>query len=360
MDERMKILHIAQIENKPWLGTVAVIPKHVKHQSEFADIGFLNVSNIIFDAVKKQQIIFKSPFDVTKLPKPFNSPDLVVFHEVYKPEYLKIAKNLRKHKVPYIIMPHGSLTKEAQKKKHLKKLAANFLFFNRFIRGAEAIQYLSEREANTTCFNNRKLIGTNGTDMPKERKKSFNTDKLRFTYIGRWDCYHKGLDLMVRAIARKKDVLIKSGCTFEIYGPDQFGEGDKLRQLIQENGIADLVFLKTGVFAEEKKKVLLDSDVFIQTSRFEGMPMGILEALSYGIPVLITQGTTLGDLVERYNAGWVAETSVESIADALEKLVDERNGLAERSRGAIALVQDNFEWNKIAFDTIEKYKREVE
>lgn len=359
MDERMKILHIAQIENKPWLGTVAVIPQHVKHQSEFADVGFLNVSNVIFDEIEKYQIIFKSPFDIKKLPEPFDLPDLVVFHEVYKPEYLKISKNLRKNKVPYIIVPHCSLTKEAQKKRHLKKLVANFLFFNKFIRGAKAIQYLSEREAASSHFKNKKIIATNGIDMPVEKKTEFGGGKLRFTYIGRWEHYQKGLDLMLSAIARKKNFLIKSGCTFEIYGPDQFGEGDKLRQLIQENGVADLVYLKAGVFAEKKKKVLLDSDVFIQTSRFEGMPMGILEALSYGIPVLITQGTTLGDLVERYNAGWVAETSVEAIADALEKLVDERNGLAEKSRGATTLVQDNFEWNKIAFDAIEKYKREV-
>ena len=73
--------------------------------------------------------------------------------------------------------------------------------------------------------------------------------------------------------------------------------------MINDYGINGLVHLRREVEGSEKESVLIGSDVFIQTSRFEGMPMGILEAMSYGIPVLITEGTTLGEYVKEYNGG---------------------------------------------------------
>lgn len=44
--------------------------------------------------------------------------------------------------------------------------------------------------------------------------------------------------------------------------------------------------------------VLLQTDLFIQTSRHEGMPMGLLEALSIGVPCLVTVGTSLGHIIK--------------------------------------------------------------
>ena len=38
------------------------------------------------------------------------------------------------------------MTKQAQNKRKLKKIIGNLLFFNKFIRGAAAIQYLTEEE----------------------------------------------------------------------------------------------------------------------------------------------------------------------------------------------------------------------
>lgn len=230
------------------------------------------------------------------------------------------------------------------------------MLFNKFINGASAIQCLSQRELETTNFGKNKFIGTNGVDMPKIRKNDFNENKINFTYIGRLDPFHKGIDLMIKAIAVKKDILFKSNCRFHLYGPDRFGWGDEIRRMISENGVDNLVQLHSEVSGAEKEKILLDADVFIQTSRFEGMPMGILEALGYGLPVLITEGTTLGACVKDYNAGWVAETSMESIAKCFEKVIEEKAFFKEKSQQAIKLIEENFEWKKIAEETVQKYK----
>ena len=351
----MVILHFACIDNSETSGVCVSARQHVLAQGRFAKTALINVSGIELSG-DLPQMPYSAPFAMRDLPKPFDRPDLAVFHECYRPVYLPIAKKLEKSGVPYIILPHGELRAEAQKKKHLKKAAANFLLFNRFIDHAAAIQCLSESESDATRFGRKKIIGTNGVFIPETRKESFRKDEAVFLYIGRYEWLPKGLDLLFDAIKTDERILREKNCRFMLYGPDYNGRFAAVGEMIANREIGDLVSLHHEILGDEKTKALLDADVFIQTSRHEGMPVGILEAMSYGLPCLVTEGTSLGDEIKECRAGWCAETTAQDIARALVCAVKERSRWAEYGGNGRKAVREKYSWDVVAADTVERYR----
>ena len=355
----MVILHFTAIENNPFNGVCLAAPQHVISQKKYADTGVINIKNTqikAFEAYPGTQMDYKKPFVLDELPAPFNSPDIVVFHECYRLDYLRVARELKRKKIPYVDMPHGELNSEAQKKKHFKKWVANILLFKHFTNGACAIQCLSEDEKAQTHFGKRKILISNGVHIPDSVKTTFHQDEVKFLYIGRLDAMHKGLDILIEAASRVKRELMEAKATIDIYGPDYQGRYAHVQELIEQNRVKDVVFLHHEVSGTEKEKLLLNADVFIQTSRFEGMPLGVLEALSYGLPCLVTKGTNLGEEIQEAKAGWYAETDVDSVAEKILKSLDQKEQYRQFGENGRAFVSKKFSWDKIAQKTICEYE----
>ena len=89
------------------------------------------------------------------------------------------------------------------------------------------------------------------------------------------------------------------------------------------------------------------------TSRFEGHPMGLIEALSYGLPVLVSRGTNMMDEVQEADAGWICENNVDDIVKCLSRLIKEKNFFAKKSQNARFLAA-KYNWNLLAKDFHQK------
>lgn len=350
----MRILHIAYIENHSLTGVCVAVPEHIKSQHNKAEVALLNIKHSVISGITNSYVYDMKYWRNTLIPE-FQIPDIVIFHEIYHFEYIKIAKDLRKHHIPYIIIPHGSLVRKAQQKKWLKKFIANILFFNKFVNGAKAVQCLSNQELENTDVSVRKFLCTNGIHYPQKIDKSFNESELNITYIGRLEVYVKGLDILVEAVSRIAELLKQLNVKIHIYGPDIKGRYAAVESLIRENNVSDIIKLNREISGADKYTVLENTDIFIQTSRHEGMPMGILEALGMGIPCIVTKGTSLGGIIHNYDAGWVAENTIESVAYNIKSAIAQRDCFKSKSNNARRLVEENFTWDNISDQALNYY-----
>ena len=355
----MNIIFFSTSSNNVDAGLNWSVPARIKAIEQIDNVLWINLNKNSFQPhwlnVKAYHNIseFDDNVKISTLPKPFNNPDLVVFEGFYKIKHVKISKILTKLQIPYIIVPRCSLTEKSLKNgtfiKYLKKKLAHFLIFNSYVRNALSIQFLSENEKEESIkINPNYFISPNGIQLPERIKTNFSK-RIKAVFIGRQDINQKGLDLLLKAIKKIHTNLKEANFTLTIYGPPRY-DYKKVSELIEEYGISDIVFnTERGIRGKEKEDILLSSDLFVLTSRFEGMPMGLIEALGYGVPVLITRGTNMSKEVNNYDAGWTCETNEDNITKALLDIIHNKNLLSLKGKNA-RILASAFNWDTIAKD----------
>lgn len=360
----MKIVYISNLSGNKSQGLSYSIPEQIESQSKIDNVFWYNLNpkykSDIGKNIKYGSIQQYPTGIVSHLPSPYDKPDMVVFEGFYFIIYCKIAKKLNKSNIPYIIIPRSSLTKEGQNKKKIKKKVGNFLFFKRFARNAAAIQYLTKAEciSSGNQWNKKSIIIPNGINKQSETKVKYNENQLRGVFIGRLDIYQKGLDLLIKACEEIRGELIKANLSIDIYGPDEHGSLKTINDLISKNRLDNVITVNNPVFGSEKEKVILESDFFVLTSRFEGHPMGLIEALSFGMPSIVTQGTNMAEEIKQENAGWAAENNVKSISKAIKQLIREKDSLSYKGNNAIK-ISNKYDWDVLAEKSHMLYKQVI-
>ncbi len=352
----MNILYVSHLSGASYAGPTYSVPKQIEAQTLFDNVFWYNAT---YQGPQKWKSL---PYyhdlseypneSICGLPGPFNHPDVIIAELFYNMAKSKLRVELINGSIPYIIIPRGELTQNAQNRKKLKKTIANILFCKRYAKRAAAIQYLTEQEYRDSgdSWNERAVIIPNGIDLPPHEKKEFPRDRIRCVSIGRIEPYQKGLDLLIEACKESEKALRESNCTISIFGPDNEKKAQSLIELIKEKGLEGVISIHDAVYGEEKAKILRNSDVFILPSRFEGHPMALIEALSYGLPCIVTTGSNMRGEIEKYDAGWTADNRVSALSDAINKMIAQKKGFGEKSKNAINLSM-RYSWTLIAKKT---------
>ncbi|HAT1515904.1 TPA: glycosyltransferase family 4 protein, partial [Morganella morganii] len=109
-------------------------------------------------------------------------------------------------------------------------------------------------------------------------EKISNVKNKRIIAVGRLE-YQKGFDLLINILNTPK--FKESGWALDIFGTGS--QKNKLQEIITSNNIGN-IFLKGN--SQDIKAEMLGSDFLVLSSRFEGFPMVLAEAMECGLPCI--------------------------------------------------------------------------
>lgn len=187
--------------------------------------------------------------------------------------------------------------------------------------------------------------------MPSRIKQGTETKKLLF--LGR---IHpkKGIKELIQAwsqLQKRADVSWE----LIIAGWDDGGYSNDLIQLVESLGLSHSIKFIGPVFGQGKDELLRNVDAFILPSFSEGLPMSILEAWSYNLPVVMTDFCNLPDGFE-VNAAIKIDPEINSIAVGLGKLMSLSSAqLNELGNNGRSLVEEKFTWDIVSKKMSELY-----
>lgn len=144
----------------------------------------------------------------------------------------------------------------------------------------------------------------------------------------------KGIDVLVDAMARLPDQRIVA-C---VVGDG--AERERERQHAERVGMGERILWKGMVPLAGRVNPAFD--VFVLSSRTEGTPIALLEAIAAGTPVVATRVGGIPDVVSENEALLVAPEDPAALADAIARVFADPKAAAERARRALSRLNASF------------------
>jgi glycosyltransferase involved in cell wall biosynthesis len=286
--------------------------------------------------------------------------DVLASHGLWRYTSILTSKWHAQTHRPYIVSPHGMLDPWALQNSRVRKRAAALLFEDRHLSQASCIRALCAPEGEAIRgygLTNPVAIIPNGVDLPDlalstarpwDGIEGFAGAKVLLS-IGR---LHPKKNLIALLSAWKQVLVAGSREINEwrlvIGGWDDGGYAEQLKQCVREMGLTKTVWLAGPFFGENKDAAFRSASAFVLPSLSEGLPMVVLEAWSYGLPVLMTAECNLPEGFDN-GAAIAIEPSVAGIGEGVGKLLalDNAERIAMGRRGR-ELCAQRFDWSHVA------------
>lgn len=179
-------------------------------------------------------------------------------------------------------------------------------------------------------------------EVPYEKKNGTTI----FVTVGRM-VQPKGYDLAVEAA----EVLWQRGLSFRWYLVGDGPERSTIEKLIDGYNLREYVVCVGA--KENPYPYIRNADIYVQTSRFEGFCLTLSEARALCVPPVSTDFDVVHDQLRHEENGLIAEITPESIADNVQRLMEDK-ALYQR-------IKDNLAANPVGNeDEIEKLYKMIE
>lgn len=191
---------------------------------------------------------------------------------------------------------------------------------------------------------NKLEIVYNAVECPKQNNYDNSATNLLFLgVVGKRKGIFDLLDAMKIIKESHKNIILT------IYGPD---DTNKINSIIEEYNLRDFVKYMGWLDKENKESVLKKSLLNILPSYNEGLPMTILETMSYGIPNISTNIAAIPEVINDSNGILVNPGDSKALAKSIIKLIDNPEIRIKMSLNSYNLIKETF--------SVESHLREIE
>lgn len=187
------------------------------------------------------------------------------------------------------------------------------------------------RLSNVYCINNV-------VPIPDLSDKKDSAELIKLTFLGIVGT-RKGIFDILEVLAADKEFYRKH-VRLTIGGN---GEISRLMHFIKDHDLDDMVEYAGWISGKDKEHLLLSTDIYLLPSYNEGLPISILEAMSYGIPVISTPVGGIKDLIcHGHNGMLVTPGDHDQLDRALKKLLTDSQLRKIISENSLKDIQDFF------------------
>ncbi|TDG12880.1 glycosyltransferase family 1 protein [Seongchinamella unica] len=319
-------------------GIASVLSSYKKFDPNFLFLPSVNHENKIVKLIRFPALLWK----IFRTIKSHPEIDLVHIHGASYSSFWRkyliflVAKRVCDRKVIYHI--HGGGYENFYR-------ASNFIvkqYIRKLINGADCVICLSPEWVDfiERNFKPRKVeVLNNVIERPLKLKHGRQQREItNYLFLGDI-VQRKGIFDVLVAMSQLSDA--KKSVTHLFIGGN--GELERLESQICEMGLEDNITILGWIEGEIKQKYLQASDVYILPSYSEGLPISILEAMSYGKAIISTRVGGIPQLViDNVNGYLVTPGCPEDIADKIALLSGNKSTINEFGSKSTQFVEEYF------------------
>jgi glycosyltransferase involved in cell wall biosynthesis len=190
-------------------------------------------------------------------------------------------------------------------------------------------------------------------DWETVRRRYAKPDEKMILYVGRL-VYEKGVHVLIGAVPKVLSAL--PNVSFVIVG--EGGMQDYLEKEAWDFGVTDHVFFTGFVDGETLVSLYKASDAAVFPSLYEPFGITALEAMAARTPVVVSDTGGLAEIVEHDKTGVkVYSDNSDSLAWGILRVLQNRRLTNSIRESAYRKVVRDYDWNRIADETVEVYRK---